>query len=99
MGHHRQIQKDGSFYTTQKGTEDSGALGKNIRLRNLEVPRHTNRHYIRLQLPFHIDQIEAFPQYPWDTTPNKYVFPSTNKWSDRKNQPNDRGIPTVIHKL
>jgi hypothetical protein len=38
MGYHRQIHKDGSFYTTQKGTEDSRALGKNIYLQNLEVP-------------------------------------------------------------
>jgi hypothetical protein len=99
MGHRWQIHKDGSFYTTQKGPEDSGIPSKDIRLWNLEVLRHSDRYHLGPQLPFHFDQMETISRYPWGMTPNEYVFPSIDRWSDRKNQPNDRSILMVIHKL
>jgi hypothetical protein len=99
MGHHRQIHEDGSFHTTQEGSENSGVPSKNIRPQNLKIPRHSDRYHLGPRLPIHFDRMETVPRYPWGMTPNEYIFPSTNRWSDRKNQPNDRSISTVIHKL
>jgi hypothetical protein len=99
MGHRRQIHEDGSFHTTEEGSEDSGTPSEDIRPRNLEIPWHSDRHYLGPRLPFHFDRMQAIPRHPWGTTPNEYVLPSTDRWLDRKNQPNDRGVPTIIHKL
>jgi hypothetical protein len=97
MGHRQQIHEDGSLHTTQEGSEDGRAPSEDIRPRNLEVPRYPDRHHLGPQLPIHIDRMETVPRHPWGMTPNEYIFPSTDRWPDRKNQPNDRGIPMIIH--
>jgi hypothetical protein len=89
--------KMGHFITLKKEQKTAEHLVKIFACEIWRFHWHSDRYHLGPRLPIHFDRMETIPRHPWGMTPNEYVFPSTDRWSDRTNQSNDRGIPTIIH--